>query len=180
MDEGVASIRIIEAIGKSIAADLLGVANVRIYHDHALYQRSWWAGYVLAPGYNTTGRWIRRILVTMAMPLTDQNIENGGLFVFATGSHRHGTIMDSKLSSEPDGTYRKYIREHQFPLSRAAGMRAGDANPGIMGIRCIHTSANLSEKRREMVTITYMADGARVAQPVHPGPGEYELKYVAE
>jgi len=31
-----------------------------------------------------------------------------GMFVFATGSHRHGTIMDSKLSSEPDGTYRKY------------------------------------------------------------------------
>ena len=36
------------------------------------------------------------------------------------------------------------------------------------------TSANISDKRREMMTITYMADGARVARPAHPGQ-EYEL-----
>jgi hypothetical protein len=75
--------------------------------------------------------------------------------------------MDPKLSVEPDGTYRKYIREHHFALSCPAGMRAGDAT-WHYGNTVHHTSANLSNRRREMMTITYMADGARVAQPLHP------------
>ena len=110
--------------------------------------------------------------MTVALALTDQHIDMG-MFVFADGSHKYGTIMDPKLSMEPDSTYRKYIRERQFPLSRAAGMRAGDAS-WHYGNTVHQTSANISDKRREMMTITYMADGARVARPVHPGQ-EYEL-----
>ena len=99
--------------------------------------------------------------MTVALALTDQHIDMG-MFVFADGSHKYGTIMDPKLSLEPDSTYRKYIRERQFPLSRAAGMRAGDAS-WHYGNTVHQTSANISDKRREMMTITYMADGARVA-----------------
>lgn len=164
IDEGVRRFVLSKRFGK-VAADLLGVANVRIYHDHALFKE---AGGRATYWHQDQYYWPLDTAdtVTMAMPLVDQHIDMG-MFVFATGSHRHGTIMDSKLSSEPDGTYRKYIREQQFSLSRAAGMRAGDAT-WHYGNTVHHTSANLSEKRREMMTITYMADGARVAQPVHP------------
>ena len=171
VDDGVRQLVLSKRLGK-VAADLLGVANVRIYHDHALFKE---AGGRATYWHQDQYYWPLDTAdtVTVAIALTDQSIEMG-MFVFASGSHKHGTIMDPKLSSEPDGSYRKYIREHQFPLSRAAGMRAGDAS-WHYGNTIHHTSANLSEKRREMMTITYMADGARVARPVHPAQ-EYELK----
>ncbi len=171
VDDGVRQLVLSKRLGK-VAADLLGVANVRIYHDHALFKE---AGGRATYWHQDQYYWPLDTAdtVTVAIALVDQSIEMG-MFVFASGSHKHGTIMDPKLSSEPDGSYRKYIREHQFPLSRAAGMRAGDAS-WHYGNTIHHTSANLSEKRREMMTITYMADGARVARPVHPAQ-EYELK----
>jgi ectoine hydroxylase-related dioxygenase (phytanoyl-CoA dioxygenase family) len=164
MDEGIRQFVLSKRLAK-VAADLMGVANVRIYHDHALFKE---AGGRATYWHQDQYYWPLDTAdtVTMAMALTDQSIEMG-MFVFATGSHRGGTVTDPKLSSEPDGTYRKYIRERNFTLSRAAGMRAGDAS-WHYGNTVHHTSANLSDRRREMMTITYMADGARVAQPVHP------------
>lgn len=123
-DEGVRQFVLSKRLAK-VAADLLGVANVRIYHDHALFKE---AGGKATYWHQDQYYWPldSADTVTMAMALTDQSLEMG-MFIFATGSHRQGTIIDPKLSSEPDGTYRKYIREGRFPLSRAAGMRAGDA-----------------------------------------------------
>ena len=171
VDEGVRQFVLSKRLAK-VAADLLGVANVRIYHDHALFKE---AGGRATYWHQDQYYWPldSADTVTMAMALTDQSIDMG-MFVFATGSHRRGTIMDPKLSSEPDGIYRKYIREQHFPLSRAAGMRPGDAT-WHYGNTVHHTSANLSDRRREMMTITYMADGARVAQPVHTAQ-EYEWR----
>jgi ectoine hydroxylase-related dioxygenase (phytanoyl-CoA dioxygenase family) len=164
VDEGIRQFVLSRRLAK-VAADLLGVANVRIYHDHALFKE---AGGRATYWHQDQYYWPLDTAdtVTMAMALKDQSVDMG-MFVFATGSHKYGTIMDPKLSSEPDGTYRKYVRERQFPLSRAAGMRAGDAT-WHYGNTVHHTAANLSDRRREMMTITYMADGARVAQPVHP------------
>jgi ectoine hydroxylase-related dioxygenase (phytanoyl-CoA dioxygenase family) len=169
-DGGVRQLVLSKRLGK-VAADLLGVSNVRIYHDHALMKE---AGGRATYWHQDQYYWPLDTAdtVTVALALTDQQIDMG-MFVFADGSHKYGTIMDPKLSLEPDSTYRKYIRERQFPLSRAAGMGAGDAS-WHYGNTVHQTSANLSDKRREMMTITYMADGARVARPVHPGQ-EYEL-----
>lgn len=154
-----------------VAADLLGVANVRIYHDHALFKE---AGGRATYWHQDQYYWPLDTAdtVTLAMALTDQSIEMG-MFVFASGSHKNGTVFDPKLSSEPDSLYRKYIRDNQFPLSCAAGMRAGDSS-WHYGNTVHHTSANESDRRREMMTITYMADGARVAQPMHEAQ-VYEL-----
>jgi ectoine hydroxylase-related dioxygenase (phytanoyl-CoA dioxygenase family) len=170
VDDGVRELVLSKRLAKA-AADLLGVSNVRIYHDHALFKEpggraTYWHQDQYYWPLDTSDT------VTVVIPLTDLTIDMG-MFVFATGSHKYGTIQDPRLSSEPDGTYRKYIRERQFPLSRAAGMRAGDAT-WHFGNTVHHTSANVSERRRELMTITYMADGARVAQPVHPAQ-VYEL-----
>jgi ectoine hydroxylase-related dioxygenase (phytanoyl-CoA dioxygenase family) len=170
VDEGVKQLVLSPRLAK-IAADLLGAPRVRLYHDHALFKE---------PGGRAT-YWHQdqyywpldtAETITMAMALTDQTLEMG-MFVFASGSHLFGTVMDPKLSSEPDGAYRKYIREHHFPLGRAAGMQAGDTT-WFYGNTVHHTSANLSEKRREMMSVTYMADGARIVQPRHPAQA-YEL-----
>jgi len=125
VDEGVRQLVLSKRLGK-VAADLLGVANVRIYHDHALLKE---AGGRATYWHQDQYYWPLDTAdtVTVALALTDQHIDMG-MFVFADGSHKYGTIMDPKLSLEPDSTYRKYIRERQFPLSRAAGMRAGDAS----------------------------------------------------
>jgi ectoine hydroxylase-related dioxygenase (phytanoyl-CoA dioxygenase family) len=169
-DEGVRQFVLSRRLAK-VAADLLGVANVRIYHDHALFKD---AGGRATYWHQDQYYWPLDTAdtVTLAMSLTDQSIEMG-MFVFASGSHKNGTIMDPKLSTEPDSLYRKYIREHHFPLSCAAAMRAGDSS-WHYGNTVHHTSANQSDRRREMMTITYMADGARVAQPVHEAQ-VYEL-----
>jgi len=170
VDEGIRQYVLSRRLGK-VAADLLGVANVRIYHDHALFKE---AGGRATYWHQDQYYWPLDTAdtITLAMALTDQTIEMG-MFVFATGSHKFGTVIDPKLSSEPDSLYRKYIRENQFPLSFPAGMRAGDSS-WHYGNTVHHTLANESDRRREMMTITYMADGARVAQPVHEAQ-VYEL-----
>jgi ectoine hydroxylase-related dioxygenase (phytanoyl-CoA dioxygenase family) len=170
LDGGVRQFVLSKRLGK-VAADLLGVANVRIYHDHALFKE---AGGRATYWHQDQYYWPLDTAdtITMAMPLTDLSI-GMGMFVFATGSHKYGTVMDPKLSSEPDSLYRKYIRENQFPLSFAAAMRAGDSS-WHFGNTVHHTSGNESDRRREMMTVTYMADGARVAQPAHEAQ-VYEL-----
>jgi ectoine hydroxylase-related dioxygenase (phytanoyl-CoA dioxygenase family) len=169
-DDGVKQFVLSRRLGK-VAADLLGVANVRIYHDHALFKD---AGGRATYWHQDQYYWPLDTAdtITLAMPLTDQSIEMG-MFVFASGSHKNGTIMDPKLSTEPYGLYRKYIKDNHFPLSWASGMRAGDSS-WHYGNTVHHTLANESDRRREMMTITYMADGARVAQPVHEAQ-VYEL-----
>ncbi|HEY4061622.1 MAG TPA: phytanoyl-CoA dioxygenase family protein [Puia sp.] len=154
-----------------VAADLLGVAAVRIYHDHVLFKE---AGGRATHWHQDQYYWPLDTAdtVTLSMPLVDQSIEMG-MFVFATGSHKNGTIQDPKFSYEPDSLYRKYIREHHFPLTCAAGMRAGDATFHY-GNTVHHTSGNDSDRRREIMTISYMADGARVTQPAHKAQ-VYEL-----
>jgi ectoine hydroxylase-related dioxygenase (phytanoyl-CoA dioxygenase family) len=163
VDEGVRQFVLSKRLAR-VAADLLGVSGVRIYHDHALFKE---AGGRATYWHQDQYYWPLDTAdtVTMAMPLVDQSVEMG-MFVFASGSHKNGTLWDPKLSSEPDGLYRRYIREHHFSLTCAAGMRAGDAT-WHYGNTVHHTLGNESDRRREMMTITYMADGARVTQPAH-------------
>jgi ectoine hydroxylase-related dioxygenase (phytanoyl-CoA dioxygenase family) len=163
IDEGVKQFVLSKRLAR-VAADLLGVANVRIYHDHALFRE---AGGRATHWHQDQYYWPldSADTVTMSMALVDQTIDMG-MFIFASGSHRNGTILDPKFSYEPDSVYRKYIKEEQFPLVSAAGMRAGDASFHY-GNTVHHTSGNDSDRRREMMTISYMADGARVMQPTH-------------
>src|ERR1700722_10974928 len=99
VDEGVRQLVLSKRLGK-VAADLLGVANVRIYHDHALMKE---AGGRATYWHQDQYYWPLDTAdtITLALALTDQSIERG-MFVFANGSHKYGTIMDPKLSQEPD------------------------------------------------------------------------------
>jgi ectoine hydroxylase-related dioxygenase (phytanoyl-CoA dioxygenase family) len=145
-----------------IAAGLLGVKNVRIYHDQALFKEPqggptpWHQDQYYWP-LDTNGT------VTMWMPLVNITLDMG-MLTFATGSHKNGIVFNHEISDESDSEFKRYIKEQKFTVTRAAGMQAGDAT-WHYGCTIHHAPANDSDRMREVMTIIYMADGARVASP---------------
>lgn len=146
------------------AADILGVQGVRIYHDQALFKEP---GGGPTPWHQDQYYWPLDTMdtVTLWMPLVDISVDMG-MLTFASGSHRHGIVLDQKISDESESNYRKYVKDHQFPVTRPAGMNAGDAS-WHYGTTVHQAPGNDSDRMREVMTIIYMADGARVTQPVN-------------
>lgn len=146
-----------------IAADLLGVDNVRIYHDQALFKEP---GGGPTPWHQDQFYWPinTRNTITMWMPLVDIH-EDMGILTFASRSHKEGNVFHFEISeSEPD--YEQYVRENNFPLVRRSSMKAGDAS-WHYGHTAHNAPGNNSEIRREIMTIIYFADGAKVAEPTN-------------
>jgi ectoine hydroxylase-related dioxygenase (phytanoyl-CoA dioxygenase family) len=163
VDEGVRRLVLSKRLGK-IAAGLLGVPNVRIYHDQALFKEP---GGGPTPWHQDQYYWPLDTpnTVTMWMPLVDISVEMG-MLTFASSSHKRGTVLDQQISDESDSSYKRYIKENQYPVTRPAGMQAGDATWHYGNT--IHSApGNDSEKMREVMTIIYMADGARITEPRH-------------
>src|SRR5436853_3445084 len=101
-DEGVRKFTLAKRFG-NIAATLLGVANVRIYHDQALFKEAgggptpWHQDqyYFAVDTWNT---------VTMWMPLVDINADMG-MLTFASGSHKKGYALDKEISDESESEF---------------------------------------------------------------------------
>jgi ectoine hydroxylase-related dioxygenase (phytanoyl-CoA dioxygenase family) len=144
-----------------IAADLLGVEKVRLYHDQALFKEPG-GGYT--PWHQDQYYWPLDTdrTVTMWMPLVDID-EAMGMLSFASGSHLNGPIGCIEISDESELAYNNHIAENGFPVVRADAMNAGDAT--FHAGWTIHSAgANRSKTRpREVMTVIYFADGARVA-----------------
>lgn len=146
-----------------VAADLLGVEKVRLYHDQALFKESN-GGHT--PWHQDQYYWAldTEKTITMWMPLVDIDAEMG-ILTFASGSHKKGAIGSLAISDESEETYAKYISEHIFPIAKADSMTAGDATFHT-GWTIHSAGANLSKtKTREVMTIIYYADGARITPP---------------
>lgn len=145
-----------------MAADLLGVKNVRIYHDQALFKEPkggptpWHQDQYYWP-LDTTN------MVTMWMPLVDVSGEMG-MIAFASSSHKKGLLFNVEISDESEAEYREYVRKSNFPISRAASMKAGDAT-WHYGLTIHSAHGNNSETMREVMTIIYMAGDSRVTTP---------------
>lgn len=164
VDEGVRRLVLARRLGK-MAADLLGVGNVRIYHDQALFKEP---GGGPTPWHQDQYYWPIDTpnTVTMWMPMMDITVDMG-MLTFASGSHKRGTVLGQQISDESDSGYRRYIKENQYPVTRSAGMRAGDAT-WHYGNTVHSAPGNDSEKMREVMTVIYMADGARITRPNSP------------
>lgn len=146
-----------------IAADLLGVEKVRLYHDQALFKEP---GGGHTPWHQDQYYWALDTdkTATMWMPLVDID-ERMGMLTFASGSHAQGAIGSLEISDESEETYNRYISEQNFPVAKAARMRAGDATFHT-GWTIHSAGANkLQDKTREVMTIIYYADGARITEP---------------
>ncbi len=147
-----------------LAADLLGVDNVRIYHDQALFKEP---GGGPTPWHQDQYYWPvdTANTVTMWMPLVDIDAAMG-MLTFASGSHRQGEVFDYEISDDSAAAYEDYVRAQGFPIAQAATMRAGDAT-WHYGNTIHRAPGNASAQMREVMTIIYLADGARVVAPAH-------------
>jgi ectoine hydroxylase-related dioxygenase (phytanoyl-CoA dioxygenase family) len=161
VDEGVRKFVLSRRFGK-IAASLLGVENVRIYHDQALFKEP---GGGPTPWHQDQYYWPLDTTntVTMWMPLVDIDVDMG-MLTFASGSHKHGFALDHEISDESEEGYNQYIQKNGFPISRASTMKAGDAT-WHYGFTIHNAPANKSSLMRSVMTIIYVADGARVIEP---------------
>jgi ectoine hydroxylase-related dioxygenase (phytanoyl-CoA dioxygenase family) len=146
-----------------IAADLLGVEKVRLYHDQALFKELN-GGHT--PWHQDQYYWPLDTVntITMWMPLVDIDVEMG-MLTFASGSHKKGAIENIAISDKSEEIYYKYIAAQGFPITKAEKMSAGDATFHL-GWTIHSAGANRSAtKTREVMTIIYFADGARITPP---------------
>ena len=145
-----------------IAADLLGVEKVRLYHDQALFKEP---GGGHTPWHQDKYYWPLDTdkMITMWMPLVDIDDEMG-VITFASGSHKRGPVDNVEISDESEELFRRYVSENKFPVEKASSMKAGDATFHL-GWTIHSAGPNRSAKMREVMTIIYFADGARVTKP---------------
>jgi ectoine hydroxylase-related dioxygenase (phytanoyl-CoA dioxygenase family) len=143
-----------------VAADLLGVEGVRIYHDQALFKEP---GGGHTPWHQDQFYWPldTTSTVTMWMPLVDASIEMGTL-VFADGSHKAGPLASLAISDESERVFREMVmgREARLTISE---MSAGDAS-WHYGWTLHKAPGNSSATMRAAMTIIYVADGVRLSE----------------
>jgi ectoine hydroxylase-related dioxygenase (phytanoyl-CoA dioxygenase family) len=146
-----------------VAAELLGVPSVRLYHDQALFKPP---GAGRTPWHQDRYYWPLDTdrSVTMWLALVDVD-EQMGPMRFASGSHRLHDLGDLAISDETDQRLEALIAQRGLPVW-SAPLRAGDATFHSGGT--LHSAgANRSTRAREVLTIIYYADGTRAAQPAN-------------
>jgi ectoine hydroxylase-related dioxygenase (phytanoyl-CoA dioxygenase family) len=144
-----------------LAAELLGVTGVRLYHDQALYKESgggftpWHADQYYWPLSNSNA-------VTAWIPLQPVPLEMGPMQFSAT-SHRFKVGRELEISDESEQKISKELLDHKLPL---------DNTPFDLGEVSFHygwtfhrAGANTSADPRKVMTIIYMEDGIRLAKP---------------
>ena len=148
----------------ALAARLLGVPSVRLYHDQALFKP---AGAARTPWHRDRYYWPLDTdqTVTMWLPLADVDDAMGPM-TFASRSHRAKNLGDLAISDDADRRLAAIIEERGWPIVKSP-LRAGDATFHTGGT--LHSAgANRTDRVREVLTIIYFANGTRVAEPVNP------------
>lgn len=150
-----------------IAAGLLGVERVRVYHDQALFKE---AGGGATPWHQDQHYWPLDTddTVTMWMPLVDVPPEVGSM-TFASGSHRLGYLGNYPISDESERTFRSMTEERGLDLETYGALQAGDTT-WHAGWTLHSAPANPTGNLRAVMTIIYFADGAKVSE--HPTEGQ--------
>jgi ectoine hydroxylase-related dioxygenase (phytanoyl-CoA dioxygenase family) len=148
----------------SVAAQLLGVPSVRLYHDQALFKPP---GADRTPWHQDRYYWPLETdrSLTMWMPLVDVTEEMGPI-AFASGSHRADDLGNLLISDETDRRLAALIAERGWHVW-SEPVRAGQATFHA-GATLHSAGANRSRKVREILTVIYYANGTRVAAPSNP------------
>jgi ectoine hydroxylase-related dioxygenase (phytanoyl-CoA dioxygenase family) len=147
-----------------IAARLLGVHSVRLYHDQALFKPP---GGKPTPWHQDQFYWPLDTdkTITMWMPLVDA-ARTMGTMSFASGSHREGALLREAISAEADRKFADVVAQKKFPVVDYE-LKAGDAT--FHAGWTVHSAhANQSDRAREVITIIYFANGARIVEPETP------------
>jgi ectoine hydroxylase-related dioxygenase (phytanoyl-CoA dioxygenase family) len=157
-----------------VAAQLMGVRAVRIFHEQALFKEPgggptpWHQDQYYWPldTPNTIGLW---------MPLVDVVPESGAL-AHASGSHRDGSLGQFHISDQSNEVFAKHIKDRGFPV-RCQAMKAGDATFHY-GWTLHSAAANTSRGMRKAMIVTYYEDGAKVIVPRNPSQENDRVKYL--
>ncbi len=163
-DPAMAEITLNAELGRTAAA-LLGVDAVRVYHDQALYKV---AGGGHTPWHQDQWYWPLDTdrTITMWLPLHDVDPEMGDL-EFAAGTHG-GPIGDEAISDEADAFYDRHLADADIARKSTGSMRAGDASFHL-GWTLHRANPNVTARDREVMTVIWFADGARVVEPTNDG-----------
>ena len=143
-----------------IAARLMGVERVRLYHDQALFKE---AGGGITPWHQDQHYWplATNDTITMWMTLADIDADMGTLR-FASGSHVESYLGDIPISDESEAQLRAFVESKGFMLQQADMMKAGAAT--FHSGWTLHSAPpNVSDKMRPAMTVIYYADGTRVS-----------------
>ena len=147
-----------------VAARLLGVERVRLYHDQALCKEPF-GGHT--PWHQDQAYWPLDTdrTITMWMPLVDVPAEVGTM-TFARGSHRRGALGPWIIGDDSEIGFEQLVEQEQFVLDTHGPLRAGDATFHY-GWTLHRAPANPTDLMRSVMTIIWFADGARIT-PITP------------
>lgn len=146
-----------------IAAGLLGVDAVRLFHDQALYKEPsggitpWHADQYYWP--LSTDR-----VCTLWLPLQETPMEMGPL-AFARGSHTFSYGRDLPISDESEARLKQAVAERNFE-DVVEAFTLGDAS-FHRGWTFHHAGPNRGTVPRRVMTVIYMDADIRVAEPVN-------------
>ena len=143
-----------------IAAELMGVAGVRLYHDQALYKEPqggitpWHADQYYWPvtTENTCTVWV---------PLQATPMEMGPL-AFSTGSHKYGVGRDLEISAESETRISKALLDRGLPQNDTP-FDLGEVSYHY-GWTFHRAGPNVGTAPRRVMTIIYIEDGCRVSE----------------
>lgn len=147
-------------LGK-IAAELMGVDGVRMYHDQALYKEPgggftpWHADQFYWPLSNGNS-------VTAWIPLQSVPEEMGPLS-FCVGSHKILDNRDLAISDESEEKIGRSLRDYPKETS---GYELGEVS-FHSGWTFHRAGPNRTDRMRGVMTIIYMEDGIQVAPPAN-------------
>ena len=144
-----------------IAATLMGVAGVRMYHDQALYKEPsggftpWHADQYYWPLSNAN-------ICTAWIPLQAVPLEMGPL-AFSVGSHTFENGRQLAISDDSEAQIGRSLKDMNYPL---------DESPFDLGEVSYHrgwtfhrAGPNQGDQPRRVMTIIYMEDGIRLIEP---------------
>jgi ectoine hydroxylase-related dioxygenase (phytanoyl-CoA dioxygenase family) len=151
-----------------IAAQLLRVEAVRLYHDQALYKEP---GGGITPWHADQYYWPLSSdrTCTAWVPLQETPLEMGPLG-FADRSHRFEFGRDLPISDESEARLQEELSERAFPLVMGP-YRRGDVS-FHSGWTFHRASGNGTSVPRRVMTIIYMDADIQVAEPAN----DFQLK----
>ena len=153
--KGVEKFCLSKRLGK-IAADLMKVNAVRIFHEQAIFKypgdtKSYWHQDQYFWPLNT------RLHIGMWMALSDMT-KDMGLMKFVIGSHKKGDLDGVSITNESEKYYENLIKKEKMKVYDLNSINAGDCtfhfNYTIHG-----AGLNVSDKVREAMVVTYYKDG---------------------
>jgi ectoine hydroxylase-related dioxygenase (phytanoyl-CoA dioxygenase family) len=151
-----------------LAAELLGVEGVRLYHDQALYKE---AGGHITPWHADQYYWPLSTdrCCTIWLPLQETPLAMGPV-AFAAGSHHFEFGRDLAISDESENALQQALAERGFALVEEP-YALGEASYHL-GWTFHHASPNTTQSPRRAMTVIYIDAEIVITEPTNDNQRE--------